>query len=65
VDDISFIGFKCHCKGIGAYKTRDWIYITAKARVEYAPEYEGKGVVLEGISVEAARPSKEEIVYFT
>ncbi len=65
VDDIQFIGFKCHCKEGGQYQTRDWINITAKAKVEYTPEYEGQGVVLEAISVEKAEKSKEEIVYFT
>lgn len=65
VDDISFIGFKCHSTEIAKYKTRDWIHITAKAKVEYAPEYQGKGVVLEAVSVEPAEKSKEEIVYFT
>lgn len=65
VDDIGFIGFKCHCKEISKYKTRDWIYITAKAKVEYAKEYEGNGVVLEAVSVEPTEKSKEEIVYFT
>ena len=64
-DDISFIGFKCHCKEISRFKTRDWIYITAKAKVEYAPEYEGKGVVLEAVAVEPTEKSKEELVYFT
>ena len=65
VDDITFIGFKCHCNEISKYNTRDWINITAKAKVEFAPEYEGKGVVLEAISVEPAEKSKEELVYFT
>lgn len=65
VDDIQFIGFKCHCKEGGQYQTRDWINITAKAKVEYTPEYEGQGVVLEAVSVERAEKSKEEIVYFT
>lgn len=65
VDDIQFIGFKCHCKEGGQYQTRDWINITAKAKVEYTPEYEGQGVVLEAVSVEKAEKSKEEIVYFT
>lgn len=65
VDDIQFIGFKCHCKEGGQYQTRDWINITAKAKVEYTPEYEGQGVVLEAISVEKTEKSKEEIVYFT
>lgn len=65
VDDITFIGFKCHSKEIKKFKTRDWVMVTAKAKVEYAPEYEGKGVVFEAVSVEPAEKSKEEIVYFT
>lgn len=65
VDDITFIGFKCHCSEIAQYKTRDWINITAKAHVEYAKEYEGEGVVLESVSIERTEKSKEEMVYFT
>lgn len=65
VDDITFIGFKCHCSQGAEYKTRDWITITAKAKVEYTPEYEGEGLVLDAIDVQPAEKSKEEIVYFT
>lgn len=65
VDDIQFIGFKCHCKEGGQFQTRDWINITAKAKVEYTPEYQGQGIVLDAISVEKTEKSKEEIVYFT
>ena len=65
VDDIQFIGFKCHCAEGAKFQTRDWVNITVKAKVEYTPEYEGQGLVLDTVSIEKTEKSKEEIVYFT
>lgn len=65
VDDIQFIGFKCHCKDGGKFQTRDWVNIVVTAKVQYTPEYQGEGLVLEAVSIEKTEKSKEEIVYFT
>ncbi len=65
VEDITFIGFKCHCSQGAEFKTRDWVDITVKAKVEYTPEYEGEGLVLDTVKIERTEKSKEEIVYFT
>lgn len=65
VDDIQFIGFKCHCADGAKYQTRDWVNITVTAKVEYTPEYQGEGLVLDTVAIERTEKSKEEIVYFT
>ncbi len=65
VEDITFIGFKCHCSRGAEFKTRDWVDITVKAKVEYTLEYEGEGLVLDTVKIERTEKSKEEIVYFT
>ena len=65
VDDITFIGFKCHCKSGGEFKSRDWVDITVKAKMDYTPEYQPKGLVLEAVSIEKIQRSDNGLVYFT
>lgn len=64
-DDIAFIGFKCQSEEVSQFQNRDWIYVTAEAKVEFAKEYRGRGLVLYASKIEKAEPSKEELVYFT
>lgn len=69
-DDTAFIGFMCKMDkqtGPVAYdqlKSRMWVTVTAKIRVEYYKEYGGKGPVLYAISVEPAKEPEEKLVYF-
>lgn len=68
-DDIRYIGVKCMLdkplqKVLAGYKDRDFIYLTAKAKVEYCKEYKGDGVVLYAISVEDTQKPEDELVYF-
>lgn len=69
-DDTAFIGFMCKMgKEIGpvdfdSLKSRMWITITAKIRVEYYKEYHGKGPILYAEKVEAAGEPEEKLVYF-
>lgn len=64
-DDVAFIGFKCYGDEISKYSNRDWIMLTASGKIEYVKEYEGEGLVLSAKSIEPAKQSKEELVYFT
>ncbi|MDD5937350.1 MAG: GTP-binding protein [Clostridiales bacterium] len=69
-DDTAFIGFMCKMgKEIGPVtydelRSRMWITITAKIRVEYYKEYGGKGPVLYATNVEHASEPEEKLVYF-
>ncbi len=69
VEDIRFIGFRCVCdknteKQLSGYKDRDFINLTAKAKVEYCKEYKGPGVVLYAEDISAADKPEDELVYF-
>lgn len=69
VEDIRFIGFKCVCdknteKQLEGYNDRDFINLTAKAKVEFCKEYKGPGVVLYAIDIENADKPQDELVYF-
>ncbi len=69
VEDIRFIGFKCKCekelmKVLDGYKDRDFINLTARAKVEFCKEYKGPGVVLYGMEIADAAKPEDDLVYF-
>lgn len=63
-DDTAFIGFICDGVDATAYKTRDWVILTADITVEDREEYEGEGVVLHAKEVVRTGAAAEEFVYF-
>ncbi len=69
-DDTAFIGFMCKMgNDVGpvsydTLKSRMWVTVTAKVRVEYYKEYGGKGPVLYATKVEEASEPEEKLVYF-
>ena len=68
-DDIAFIGFLCKANNVGPLpyeflKSRMWITITAKIKIEYYKEYNGKGPILYATSIEKAQEPEEKLVYF-
>lgn len=68
-DDIAFIGFLCKTDGAGPLtydqlKSRMWINVTAKIKVEYYKEYHGKGPILYAQTIEASTEPEEKLVYF-
>ena len=64
-DDTTFVGFLCQSSYVDRLKAKQWIQVTAKAKVEKRPEYNGEaGVVLYSTNIKAAQPPKEEMVYF-
>ena len=69
VDDIRYIGFKCRYDSslestLAKYKDRDFIMLTATAKVEYCKEYKGEGIVLYAKSIEDAVKPEDDLVYF-
>ena len=63
-NDIRFVGYLCKAEFAGLLKSRQWIWITAEIRNEYAKEYGEEGPVLYGISYETAEKPADEVVYF-
>ncbi len=63
-NDIRFVGYLCKADFAGRLKSRQWVWITAEVRNEYAREYGEEGPVLYGISYEEAEKPEDEVVYF-
>lgn len=69
VDDIRYIGFKCFCdnntyKILEGYQDRDFINLTARAKVEFVKEYQGQGIVLYAEDISDAAKPEDDLVYF-
>lgn len=63
-EDIRFIGFLCHYKGVKTLKPKQWIYVTAEVKWEYSAAYKEEGPVLYAREVELTSKPEEELVYF-
>lgn len=63
-DDIRFVGCLCKSDFAGMLKQRQWIWLTATVKYEYAKEYGDEGPVLYGESFELTGPPEEDLVYF-
>lgn len=63
-DDIRFLGFICKYDGIKNIKRRQWVYVTAEMKWEYADVYEEEGPVLYAKEVVLTSAPKEELVTF-
>ena len=69
VEDIRFIGFKCvlddkTAEELKPFSDREFIDLTAKAKVEYCKEYKGDGVVLYAMDIKGAEKPEDDLVYF-
>ena len=64
-DDMTFLGYVCEYDGIGIYKERDWVKVTAVVQREYFAGYEGEGPVLHAVSVTKTKQPKEPVISFT
>lgn len=62
-EDIGGIGFLCKYSG-AAPKPDDWIYVDAKAEKSFSPLHGIETIILIEEKVAAAKPPKEELVYF-
>ncbi len=64
-DDIAYSGLVCTFSAPVAYKTRDWITVTAKVRLETHKLYGGRrGPILYATEVTNAEPPKQEVATF-
>lgn len=63
-DDIRFFGFLCKYDKVRSLKKGQWVSITAEIRWEFAPVYEGEGVVLYAQTVDRAEGPEDPLIYF-
>ena len=69
VDDIRFIGPLCMAPPaiepkVKRLKKSQWIYLTARIKLEYAALYKGEGPVLYAERIDPADEAEEKVVYF-
>jgi len=64
-DDTTFIGFVCNGGEIAKeLKTKQWVTVTAKIKIEFQEEYKGKGLVLYAEKIDIIEKLEDELVYF-
>ena len=63
-NDVQFLGLIAEGEGLGAYANRDWVDVTARVSVEERPAYQGKGPVLNVLSLSPAEPANPDVVSF-
>lgn len=61
--DLAPYGFMCKSTDVPKWKTDQWVYVTAKIKVEYEPHMEMKLPVLYATEITKAEKPKEELIY--
>ena len=64
VDDIEYMPIICISKNKHNLKSRDWVMISGKIKVEYSKLYKGKGPVIYLEETVLTSPPKEELATF-
>ncbi len=64
IDDIEYMPIICIAKNNHNLKSRDWVMISGKIKVEYSKFYKGKGPVIYLEDVALTSPPKEELATF-
>lgn len=64
-DDVTFLGLLARGEALLApFHDRDWMEVTARMGVEEHPAYQGKGPVMELLTVRPCSPARQEVVSF-
>ncbi len=63
-NDITFYGLIARSPQLDQYENRDWIEVTARMAVEDHPAYQGKGPVMDVLSVAPCEKPAQEVVTF-
>ena len=63
-NDIQFVGIVAKGDSLKAYKSRDWVEITATVMKEYLDAYEGEGPVLYVEKITTTSKPEQEVVTF-
>lgn len=64
IDDIEYMPIICISKNNHNLKSRDWVMISGKIKVEYSKIYKGKGPVIYVEETALTSPPKEELATF-
>lgn len=62
--DVTFLGLIAKGDGLDQYENRDWIAVTAKMSVEDHPAYQGKGPVMNLLTLGPCEKAAQEVVSF-
>ena len=63
-EDVQFLGLIAEGDGLTAYKNHDWVNISARVSLEEREAYQGKGPILNVLSVSPADPAVPDVVNF-
>ncbi|AEY67876.1 TIGR03943 family protein [Clostridium sp. BNL1100] len=61
--DLVPYGFICKYRDAEKWKNGEWVYVTAKIKIEYEPHMKKEMPILYGISVTPAQKPENELVY--
>ena len=63
-EDVQFLGLIAEGDGLTAYNNHDWVNISAKVSLEEREAYQGKGPILNVLSLSPAEPAVPDVVNF-
>lgn len=63
-EDVQFLGLIAEGDGLSAYKNHDWVNVTARVSLEEREAYQGKGPILNVLSLSPAEPANPDVVSF-
>lgn len=63
-NDIQFLGLVAKGQGLGKYKNRDWVEVTARMAVENHDAYKGKGPVMHILTAAPCQKPAQDVVTF-
>ena len=63
-EDVQFLGLIAEGEGLDAYANHDWVDLTARVSIEERKAYQGKGPVLNVLSLSPAEPAVPDVVSF-
>lgn len=62
--DVQFLGLIAEGEGAGRFQNHDWVDVTARVSVEEREPYQGRGPVLNLLSISPAEPADPDVVSF-
>lgn len=63
-EDVQFLGLIAEGEGADRFQNHDWVDVTARVSVEEREPYQGKGPVLNLLSISPAEPADPDVVGF-
>lgn len=63
-NDVQFLGLIAEGEGTGRFRNHDWVDVTARVSVEEREPYQGRGPVLNLLSISPAEPADPDVVSF-